>query len=214
MKLKNIIACACALLAGSALANSTPVMVSLVTPAQLPSRHYDVTGFRLSLIYGDCQDFTGLDIGVVQRTARDFTGVAIGGVNISGEHFLGGQVGLVNWSDDRRSQWQDRSTGAQVGFVNYAGSFCGVQDGIVNITTGPFCGLQDSLLNYSGDAYGLQCGFYFLLGVNVANGSVRGCQIGLVNFAETMERGLQIGLLNVIANNGWLPVLPIVNGRF
>ena len=214
MKLRNIVAGACALLAGAASAGTTPVMASLVTPVQAPSRHYDVTGLRLSLIYGDCRNFTGLDIGIAQRAAQDFTGIAIGGVNISGGHFLGGQLGLVNWSDDLRSDWQNRSKGAQFGLVNYAGSFCGLQDGIVNITTAPFCGLQDALLNFSGEMYGLQCGYYLILGVNIANGPVRGCQIGLVNFAETMECGLQIGFINIIANNGWLPVLPIVNGHF
>jgi len=29
-----------------------------------------------------------------------------------------------------------------------------------------------------------------------------------------VEGGLQIGLVNIIEQNGWLPVLPIVNGHF
>ena len=73
--MKRIVAVAC-LVAGTLFADTTPVMVSLVTPVQAPSRSYDVTGFRLSLIYGDCQDFTGLDIGVAQRAAGTFTGAA------------------------------------------------------------------------------------------------------------------------------------------
>jgi predicted transcriptional regulator with HTH domain len=52
------------------------------------------------------------------------------------------------------------------------------------------------------------------LGVNMAYGNVTGCQIGIVNDANTMVKGLQIGLVNVIANNGWAPVLPIINGNF
>lgn len=214
MKFKSLAMGACALAASVAFADTTPVMVSLVTPVQAPSRSYDVTGFRLSLIYGDCQDFTGLDIGVAQRAAGAFTGIALGGANIAGGRFLGGQVGLVNWSSDANTAWAIRSTGAQIGLVNYAGSFCGLQNGLANVTHRAFAGLQDGVINCTDDMYGVQCGFYFLVGVNVAYGNVRGCQIGLVNFAETMDSGLQIGLLNIIANQGWLPVLPIVNGHF
>ena len=55
--MKKIIAIAC-VAAGTLFADTTPVMVSLVTPVQVPSRQYDVTGLRLSLIYGECQEFT------------------------------------------------------------------------------------------------------------------------------------------------------------
>ena len=47
-----------------------------------------------------------------------------------------------------------------------------------------------------------------------ASGSVRGCQLGLVNYAEEMEKGLQVGIVNIISRGGWAPVLPIVNGCF
>ena len=214
MKFRSIVVGACALTASIAFADTTPVMVSLVTPVQAPSRSYDVTGLRLSFIYGDCREFTGLDLGVIQRTADAFTGVALGGVNIAGGRMLGGQVGLVNWSGDTAPAWHLRSTGVQFGLVNYAGAFCGLQSSLANITGGAFAGLQDGVFNCADDMYGVQCGLYFLFGVNIAYGNVRGCQIGLVNFAETMDSGLQIGLLNIIGNNGWLPVLPIVNGHF
>ena len=58
--MKKIVTVAC-LVAGTLLADTTPVMVSLVTPVQVPSHRYDVTGLRLSLIYGDCQGFAGLE---------------------------------------------------------------------------------------------------------------------------------------------------------
>ena len=257
MKIRSIVAGACALVAGVAAAEYTPVMVSLVTPVQAPSRSYDVGGVRLSLIYGDCHDFTGLDIGVAQRTAGEFTGVGVGGVNIANEFtgldlggvnianeftgvvlggvniaseftgvalggvnvargcFRGGQLGLVNQSSSVRNEWGNRSTGLQLGFLNRAGSFCGLQDGIlINISTEKFDGWQSAIVNYSHDIDGLQSGFYFIWGVNIASGTVRGCQIGLVNFAKTMESGLQLGLVNVIAKNGWLPALPFINGGF
>ena len=212
--MKKVIAVAGMLAAGMLFADTTPIMVSLVTPVQAPSSDYDVTGFRLSLIYGDCQEFTGLDIGIVDHTDRDFTGLAIGGVNIADERFYGGQFGLINWNGNDDLQWKRRSIGAQLGIFNYASAFCGLQDGFVNVTSGSFMGVQASFLNSTCDLNGLQCGYYLLFGVNIASGVMRGCQIGLVNYAERVDGGLQIGFVNIISENGWLPVLPIVNGHF
>ncbi|MCR5752572.1 MAG: hypothetical protein K6G91_11480 [Kiritimatiellae bacterium] len=214
MDIRGMAAALCVLAAGATFAETTPVMVSLVTPVQAPSSEYDVTGFRLSLIYGDCRDFTGLDLGIAQRAAGDFTGIALGGVNIAGGCIRGGQVGLVNWGSSAEADWARRSTGAQIGVLNYAGSFCGLQDGFVNVSGDQFAGLQSGFVNCAADVRGMQCGYYLAFGVNVASGAVRGCQLGIVNYAETMECGLQIGIVNIIAKNGWLPVLPIVNGHF
>lgn len=213
MKVRKTLAAAGLFAAFASFAETTPVMVSLVTPVQAPSREYDVRGFRLSLIYGDCADFSGLDIGIANHVSRELTGIAIGGVNISNGRMRGGQVGLVNWNGNGESAWGSRSTGAQVGLLNCADSFCGLQDGLVNVATGSFAGLQTSFLNVSGDLSGAQIGCYFFLGVNVAD-MLRGCQIGLVNYAASVDSGMQIGLVNIIARNGWAPVLPIVNGHF
>ena len=212
--MRKIIPIACMMFAGVLAADTTPVMVSLVTPVQAPSRSYDMTGFRLSLIYGECQDFTGLDIGVIDNTRKDFTGLAIGGLNFAGERLYGAQVGLVNWNGNGDTAWERRSVGAQFGILNYADAFCGWQGGYINISGTSFTGLQSSLINCAHNMSGLQCGSYLILGVNVASGAVRGCQIGLVNYANTMERGCQIGFVNIISRNGWLPFLPIVNGGF
>ena len=212
--MKKYAALACLLTAGVLFSDTTPVMVSLVTPVQAPSRSYDVTGLRLSLIYGECQEFTGLDVGVIGNARKGFTGLAVGGLNFAGERLYGAQVGLVNWNGNGDASWERRSVGAQIGVLNYADTFCGLQSGYVNIAGESFMGLQASLVNCAHDLYGVQCGCYFILGVNVAGGTVRGCQIGLINYANTVERGCQIGLVNVISQNGWLPVLPIVNGHF
>ena len=83
--MKKIATLACLLAAGMLAADTTPVMVSLVTPVQAPNRNYDVTGFRLSLIYGECQEFAGLDIGVIDNSRKDFTGLVLGGLNFVGE---------------------------------------------------------------------------------------------------------------------------------
>ena len=118
------------------LADETPVMVSLIAPVQAPYRSYDVTGFRLSLIYGECQDFAGFDLGVVNNTRGDFAGLAIGGVNIADDRMCGAQLGLVNWNGNDSTAPERRSVGVQLGALNYADSFRGLQDGYLNVSTG------------------------------------------------------------------------------
>lgn len=212
--MKKCMSLVCLMAACALFADTTPVMVSLVTPVQVPSHRYDVTGLRLSLIYGDCQGFAGLDLGIVGNSRMDFTGLAVGGANIVGDRLYGGQLGLINWNGNGNLPWERRSIGAQLGLLNYADTFCGLQESLVNISSGKFTGLQTGFIDCANDLDGVQCGFYFLLGVNVVNRSMRGCQIGLVNYAHRIDGGLQVGLVNIAPQNGWLPVLPIVNGHF
>lgn len=211
----------CVLLAAAALAapcvradESSPVMLSLFAPVQYPSARSDVAGFRLSLLYGECDDFAGLDIGLVGRATGDFRGLSIGGVNIVSDRLVALQVGLVNWNSNEDNAPGQRSIGVQYGILNYVDSFLGLQDGWINVSGGDVSGLQYGFLNYACDVTGVQCGSFLLLGVNVAVGRVGGCQVGMVNYAGEMQSGLQIGIVNVIARNGFFPVLPIVNGGF
>ena len=203
-----------ALLAGAAFAETTPVLVSLVDPLQVPTRDYDVKGLRLSFIYGACDDFKGLDLGIANYSTGGFTGLALGGVNIVDGRVLGGQVGLVDCNSFGGTEWENRPIGAQIGLFNYADEFCGLQNGIVNVSGTKFTGLQAGFLNFANDLDGVSLGGYLIFGVNVASGTVKGVQIGLVNYAERMEKGVQIGLVNIISQNGWMPVFPIVNGSF
>ena len=198
----------------SSAADSTPVMVSLVAPAQAPSWNWDVAGVRLSLVYGDCRDFTGFDVGVVPRTSGEFTGLGVGGVNIVNGKLRGIELGLLNWSGYGGVAPGDRSVGVQYGIANYADSFVGLQDGFLSISTGRLSGVQYGYVNCVNDLVGVQCGSLIVLGVNVAYGSVDGCQIGILNYAQSMKWGAQIGLLNIICDNGLFPVLPILNGAF
>ena len=209
-----LFAAAAALSAASCAADSTPVMVSLLAPVQAPTWNWDVTGFRLSLLYGDCRDFAGLDIGVVSRASCAFDGVGIGGVNIANGRLRGVQIGLLNWSGCAGSEASGRPLGLQYGGVNCADSFLGLQDGFVNVSTGALSGLQYGYANCARDVAGVQCGSLLILGINVAYGRVDGCQVGLVNYAQSMDGGVQIGVVNIIARNGLLPVLPIVNIGF
>ena len=193
---------------------SSPVMFSLLDPVQWPSSQSDVCGFRLSLLYGECADFAGLDIGLVGRATGDFYGLSVGGANIVSRRLVGLQVGLVNLNSNGDMASARRSIGVQYGLLNYADSLLGLQDGWINTSSGNVLGLQYGLLNCAADVDGVQCGLLLVLGVNVAAGSVSGCQIGIVNYAGRMESGAQIGLVNIIAHGGLSPVLPIVNGGF
>ncbi|MBR6074471.1 MAG: hypothetical protein IKP87_04135, partial [Victivallales bacterium] len=71
------------LMSSMVFAETKPVMLSLLTPVQWPEKNTDVTGLRLSLLYGECDNFKGVDIGLVNRTNGDFSGLAIGGGNIA-----------------------------------------------------------------------------------------------------------------------------------
>ena len=68
---------------------SSPVMFSLLDPVQWPSSQSDVSGFRLSLLYGECADFAGFDIGLVGRATGDFRGLSIGVAYKPEEKYLG-----------------------------------------------------------------------------------------------------------------------------
>ena len=95
------------------------------------------------------------------------------------------------------------------GWGYYAGTY-GLDLGAFS-NTGEFRGLGANWIGHYADrdAKGLQVGL-----VNVTGHRAVGLQIGLVNYAVRVDRGLQIGLVNIISENGWLPVLPIVNGHF
>ena len=75
---------------------SSPVMLSLLSPVEWPSPQSDVGGFRLSLLYGECRDFAGLDIGLIGCATGDFAGLSVGGVNVVSRRLAGLQVGLLN----------------------------------------------------------------------------------------------------------------------
>ncbi len=106
-----------------------------------------------------------------------------------------------------------KNTSVQVldlGLVNHttSGLSKGLQWGAVNIAEADFHGAQLGAVNYNGGSFeGVQWGF-----VNhTMNGD--GLQLGFVNFAQKIH-GIQIGFVNVISQDGFLPVLPIVNWSF
>ena len=156
------------------------------------------------------------DIAVFDRSER-IEGLAL---NIWGENPQSAlALGLVNGSTGR-------SAGLNVGILNYADTYKGLQWGLVNYTKqdlvgwqgGFFFGVVGSVVNYTGGTMkGFQAG-----AVNYA-GRLSGLQLGVVNYAKEADAGVQIGIVNIIRQNtAWFTELPdelapamiIVNWRF
>ena len=116
----------------------TPVMISLMTPAQAPSPEWDVKGVRIDLLYGRCQNLYGLDVGLVNHTVGKEVGLALGLVNYTEQSFTGLQVGGVNIGEE--------VTALQVGIYNEADDMSGVQIGLINHTR-LMRGVQIGLIN-------------------------------------------------------------------
>lgn len=144
-----------AMSASSAVAQSKPIQLSLVTPIQIVPEDQAIGGFRFNLVYGRNAAMTGLDIGLVNHTRPggvqgvqfgivglsdgDFTGWQANWVNITEAAMQGVQTGLFNSEDSGEGlQWgvvnmADFHNGLQLSLVNYARTLKGVQIGIVNI---------------------------------------------------------------------------------
>ena len=132
----------------------TPLMLSFVTPMQVPFRDFDVGGLRVSVIYGECHDFDGLDLGFVGHATGHANGLQSCAVNIvdgdglglqanwlvgyvKGE-YKGFQVGTVNYAE--------KAQAIQIGFYNGAQHIEGCQIGVIN-TTRTMIGVQIGLIN-------------------------------------------------------------------
>ena len=126
----------------------------------------------------------GLDLGI-GSTTNDMTGLQFNFIYSEAKNLTGVQLGLVNQVDNGE----------------------GLQWGALNIATGHFSGVELGLVNWTGSVTGAQLGW-----VNYTD-KLNGFQLGLVNYAGSIGEGLQIGLVN-FAQNGWFPVMIIVNGRF
>ena len=99
-----------------------------------------------------------------------------------------------------------RAEGLQWAFVNMADHITGAQLGGWNTTT-DMTGAQVGGVNMSvRSIVGAQVGFY-----NQAE-YINGVQFGFVNYAKYIY-GLQLGIFN-IAENGYLPAMVFINGRF
>lgn len=136
---------------------ATPVQVS-VPGLNLPAG--DVSGVRLSALYGrshnvkglnisllglsDIDNFTGLNLGMfygANRTRNSMKGVEFGLANLNEGTAKGADFGLINYT-------ANNFTGGQFGLFNYAGSLNGLQFGFMNATDHINKGIQIGLINY------------------------------------------------------------------
>jgi len=115
---------------------------------------------------------------------------------------------MYGWSSAWIYARSNKMRGLQGALYNVTTDAVGLQHGLVDINKGTFTGLKSGLVNLAQDMTGLQWGFY-----NQAE-TLSGLQLGFVNNARRVDSGLQIGLVNIIKENGWFPVMVIVNGRF
>lgn len=179
---------------GASYAAYSPVAVSIVTPVQFPPSDYNISGLRLSALWGAHRDVYGLDFGGVG--------------NITNQRFVGSSLsGLFNYTKGRTS-----IIGFQLaGLTNYnieQTQVYGVQASLAanyNKAASNIYGFQIALANLAThtNVNGVQVGLY-----NRAK-EVRGLQVGVVNVANNLY-GLQIGLLN-FHYTGLFYVAPIIN---
>lgn len=175
----------------------SPLGLSIGGPVQFPPRDFDITGARVSVLYGQNRDVSGIDIGLLGNiTTGKFTGLAVAGLfnNTRGQSTITGLqfAGLTNINTQKISVY-----GIQAALgANY------------NSAEATVVGLQLALANMSAftKVYGFQVGLY-----NKAR-EVRGMQIGLINSAQNLK-GIQIGLLN-FHNEGFFVVSPFLNIGF
>ena len=199
--MKKILSLVAVALAFLSIPNSeaamSPIAVAIVPPIQFPGSDFDVTGLRMSALWGNQKNVYGLDFGLIgNMTEGQMTGIAVSGVfNLNKGQTTGvllQAAGLGNFNVNKA-----RIYGVQVAGIinsNRAESVVGgLQLALVNL--GPYTNIR-----------GVQAGVY-----NRAH-DVVGIQIGLVNVADTLH-GIQIGLIN-FHRQGLFAVAPILNIGF
>lgn len=180
--MKRVILSACLVLFSSAAAAETGFQLAL--PSVNVPKDPQVSGMRLSFLYGKNQRTHGLDVGVLSISdTAELSGLAlVAGVSkVTGSMSSGVAFSLVNYHSGRDSG----VNGAFINLLNDAGG--AFNTGFVNIASGA------TLVD--------------LGGVNVSETS--GAQIGFVNITKRIK-SFQFGFLNM-AENGFLPVFPIFN---
>jgi hypothetical protein len=135
-------------------AGVSPVMFSLIAPAQVPGPDWDVYGLRINVIYGVCRDLYGLDVGLVNHVKGTTKALQVGAIaNISDGPAMWFQAGLVNTAGSTLNGLQigavnyaERASVLQIGGFNGADHVDGLQIGVINVTR-TMIGLQIGVVN-------------------------------------------------------------------
>jgi hypothetical protein len=180
-----------------AYAAFSPISLSIAPPVQFPPEDFNITGLRLSLLYGRQRDIYGLDLAAGGNiTDGNFAGLAVSGIfnKTNGTTTILGlqAAGGFNINSNKAT-----IIGLQVALgMNHnsaESSLWGVQLAAVN-------------LSEHTKVHGAQIGLY-----NLAE-EVYGFQIGVINHCKDLH-GLQIGFLNW-HDDGLFKVSPILNFGF
>lgn len=188
MKLKSLIA-GMALISSLSVSASQGAQFSVLPGVQFGATKADsIDGFSFNLLGAENQNVSGFDLSLIgyRKVNGNFSGLHLS-LFLEAFRVDGNMRGisLSLWNDVKGSV-----SGGTLGLVNTVGGDATFQFGGVNIVN------REALV---------QIGF-----VNYAQ-QVGGLQFGLINATKRLE-GLQVGLVNY-AENGVLPVLPIVNFR-
>ncbi|MBM4155343.1 MAG: hypothetical protein FJ221_09995 [Lentisphaerae bacterium] len=137
---------------GGASNPTTGLQLALFAPVQMFPPRYDVSGFRLSLLYGRNQNLRGFDLGAVNVVEGVAEGLQLGlAVNRAGS-VSGAQIAAFNDAGESENGC------FQMGAVNKAGEFYGCQLGLVNLAD-HVDGVQIGFVNVCQTMSGIQLGF-------------------------------------------------------
>lgn len=184
------------------------------------------TNLSLNLIAGYHGELNGIEMGGFLNTIRyNVNGIQMAGFgNIVGRNLNGIQMaGFFNMAAKHANGTQlagfgnvsgkDANGFQSAGFINIAGgSLNGTQmSGFLNLSGRDVKGLQIAGFgNFApGMVKGLQLSGFF----NVA-GTLKGVQIGVVNYVDKLEKGISIGLLTFVREGGVKAVSYSRNGMF
>lgn len=142
-------------------------------------------------LFNEARDASGVQLGIVNWTDEAFHGLSLGAVCFAGSCGSAAQVGLL-WNSVAQP-----SSGVQIGLVDRAGDYGGVQIGVADWRKNGR-GIQAGIYNDADDFGGLQLG-----AVSIARRAV-GFQLGLLGNGAFDVRGAQVGLLNVAGRDGVL----------
>ena len=139
--------------------------------------HKSMSGVGIYGIMGASDEADGVQIAGINVVRQRMHGLAIGGICFAGEGLHGVQIGFANLAGFEMK-------GVQVGFFNGGRNF----------------GLQAGVLNLSGDNSGVSIG-----GINLEFGHNKGLQLGVENFADSLD-GVQIGVFNQCRNGNGVQI--------
>ena len=169
-----------------AVSGASPALFqfSVYNPTQLITENRDITGLRLTLVFGKNADVSGLDmalgftlannvsglqLAVIGNESKSVSGIQISGIGNGAKSLSGIQIsGIMNAVGSGSGDNSGDGTGIQVG-------------GLLNVVGGEFHGVQIGAFNKVGTFYG--------------KGNVTGVQVAIANSARSLA-GAQVGLWN------------------